>query len=229
MAVVDDASAAIASAAVGLAYDDLPPAVIETAKRSILDTLGVCMAATGAAPEVAPVRAHAEAAVTPGGVPALGFGWPLPTLEAVFWLGTLSHALDYDDYADIVHPSAPVVSAVLPIAQSLPAIDGRTAIAAVALGQDIIIRIALSLRRNVADYGWLPSLPGAIGAALASSKVLGLGEEETRNAIGLALHQTGATMQALTEVGSAFRAVREGFNARAGAVCAACLARHAWR
>jgi len=220
MAVVDDASAAIASAAVRLAYGDLPPAVIETAKRSILDTLGVCMAATGAAPEVAPVRAHSETMVTPGGVPALGFGWPLPTLEAVFWLGALSHALDYDDYADIVHPSAPVVSAVLPIAQSLPAIDGRTAIAAVALGQDIIIRIALSLGRNVADYGWLPSLPGAIGAALASSKVLGLGEEETRSAIGLALHQTGATMQALTEVGSAFRAVREGFNARAGAVSA---------
>jgi 2-methylcitrate dehydratase PrpD len=50
--------------------------------------------------------------------------------------------------------------------------------------------------------------------------VLGLGEDETRNAIGLALHQTGATMQALTETGSAYRAVREGFNARAGALAA---------
>jgi 2-methylcitrate dehydratase PrpD len=162
---------------------------------------------------------------TPGGVPALGFGWPLHTLDAVFWFGALSHALDYDDYADIVHPSAPVVSAILPTAQSNPPIDGRTAIAAVALGQDIIIRIALALGRNVGDYGWLPSLPGAIGAALASSKALGLGEEETRNAIGLALHQTGGTMQALTEVGSAFRGVREGFNARAGVLCAQLAAR----
>jgi 2-methylcitrate dehydratase PrpD len=135
-------------------------------------------------------------------------------------MGALSHALDYDDYADIVHPSAPVVTAILPIAQSMPPIDGRTAIAAVAVGQDIIIRIALAIERSVSNYGWLPSLPGTIGAALASSKVLGLREEETRNALGLALHQTGATMQALTEAGSAFRGVREGFNARAGALSA---------
>ena len=215
-----DASAAIASSAVRLQYEDLPPAVIDNAKRSILDTLGVCMAATSAAPEIAPVRSFTMAAATPAGIPALGFGWPLPTLEAVFWIGALSHALDYDDYADIVHPSAPVVSAILPLAQSLPPIDGRTAITAVAVGQDIIIRIALAIGRSVADYGWLPSLPGTIGAALASAKVLGLGEQETRNAIGLALHQTGATMQALTETGSAYRAVREGFNARAGALAA---------
>ena len=190
VAIGEDASAAIARAAVQLRYEDLPLAAVATAKRSILDTLGVCMAATGAAPEVAAVRSFTEAASTPIGVPALGFGWPLPTLEAVFWVGALSHALDYDDYADIVHPSAPVVSAILPIAQSVPPVDGRTAIAAVALGQDVIIRIALALGRTVGDYGWLPSLPGAIGAALASSKVLGLGEEETRNAIGLALHLT---------------------------------------
>jgi 2-methylcitrate dehydratase PrpD len=218
--VAADASASIASAAVHLAYEDLSPAVIETAKRSILDTLGVCMAATGAAPEIAPVRRFTEASAGTGGVPALGFGWKLPPLDAVFWLGALSHALDYDDYADIVHPSAAVVSAILPLSQSMPPVDGRTAIAAVALGQDIVIRIALATGRSVADYGWLPSLPGTIGAALASSKALGLREEETRNALGLALHQTGATMQALTEAGSAYRAVREGFNARAGALSA---------
>jgi len=195
----------------------LSPAVIQTAKRSILDTLGVCMAATGAAPEVGPLRAFTQAEATQSGVPALGFGWPLPTLDAVFWLGALSHALDYDDYADIVHPSAPVVSAILPLAQSRPPIDGRTAITAVALGQDIIIRLTLAIGRSVADYGWLPSLPGAIGAALASSKIMGLGEEQTRDAIGLALHQTSGTMQALAETGSAFRGIREGFNARAGA------------
>ena len=181
-------------------------------------------------PRLRRCAAFTEAAATPAGVPALGFGWPLPTLEAVFWIGALSHALDYDDYADIVHPSAPVVSAILPLAQSLPPIDGRTAIAAVAVGQDIIIRIALAIGRSVADYGWLPSLPGTIGAALASAKVLGLGEEETRNAIGLALHQTGATMQALTETGSAYRGCARGIQCqgrRAGR--AARVARNAGR
>ena len=96
----DDASAAIARAAAGLGFEQLAPAAVETAKRSILDTLGVCMAATGAAPEIAPVRTVSQAAVAAGGVPALGYGWPLPKLDAVFWCGALSHALDFDDYAD---------------------------------------------------------------------------------------------------------------------------------
>jgi 2-methylcitrate dehydratase PrpD len=217
---VEDASAAVARSSVALQYDDLSPPVIDAAKRSILDTLGVCMAATGAAPDVAPVQAVTRLLAAPGGVRALGYGWSLPTLDAVFWLGALSHALDFDDYADIVHPSAPVISAILPLAQAGPPLDGRTAIAAVALGQDFIIRIALAVRRSVSDYGWLPSLPGAMGATLASAKVLGLDEKQTQNAIGLVLHQTGATMQALAESGSAFRAIREGFSARSGVVSA---------
>ncbi len=221
-----DASALIARATSQLSYSDLSPAVVEAAKRGILDTLGVAMAATGVATEyIEPVRALSEASSVPAGTPALGYGWRLPTLDAVFWLGALAHAIDYDDYADTVHPSAPVVSAALPIAQAVRPIDGQSLIVAVAAGQDLIVRISLALRRLVGDYGWLQSVPGVLGAALASAKLLGLGEGQIRSSLGMALHQVSGTMQAMEGVGSAYRAVRDGFSARAGALVTQLAAR----
>ncbi|KQW42656.1 hypothetical protein ASC77_23645 [Nocardioides sp. Root1257] len=217
----EDASAAIARAAASWTFEDLAPATVDAAKRGIIDTIGVSLAATGpAGADVAPVRTWLEDLRAPGGVPALGYGWPLTSQDAIFWMGALSHALDYDDYADIVHPSAPVVSAVLPLAQVTAPIDGRRLLVAVAVGQDLVARIALSLRKSLADFGWLPALPGTLGAALGAATVLGLDEVRTRNALGLALHRTSGTMEALTGVGSAYRAVREGFDAQAGAAAA---------
>ena len=224
----EDASAAIARAAARMSFDDLSPAVVDAAKRSILDTLGVAMGATGAASDdIAPVRELVKGWSTPAGVPALAFGWPLQTLDAVFWFGALAHCLDYDDLADVavIHPSAAVVAAALPLAQAGRTIDGRSAIVAVALGQDLVVRIGLAGRRAISDYGWLHSLPSVFGAAIASAKLLELDEDAVRSTLGLALHQASGTMQAGAGAGSAYRAVRDGFVARAGALSA----QLAWR
>jgi 2-methylcitrate dehydratase PrpD len=91
---------------------------------------------------------------------------------------------------------------------------------ATALGQDLVIRIAQSLHRPVSDHGWLHSLPGVFGSAIAAAKLLNLDARQTRDALGLTLHQTAGTMQALARPGSDFRGVREGFSARAGVVAA---------
>jgi 2-methylcitrate dehydratase PrpD len=220
--IAEDASAAIARAAANLTFEDLSPAVVDAAKRGILDTLAVSLAAIGpAGHDVSPVLDWLAESQVPGGVPTLGWGLPLTTQDAIFWIGALSHALDYDDYADIVHPSAPVVSAVFPLAQAADtAVDGKSLIVAVAVGQDLIARIALSLNRSLAEFGWLPALPGTLGATLGAARVLGLDEDQTRDALGLGLHRTAGTMEALTGVGSAYRAVREAFNGQSGATAA---------
>jgi 2-methylcitrate dehydratase PrpD len=219
-------SASIAQASAGLAYDGLGVDAVEAAKRAILDTIGVSIAATNrGVDDIAPIRALMAASECPGGLPALGTGCRLALSDVIFWLGALSHALDFDDYADIVHPSAPVVCTALTLAQSLPAIDGRDLLVAVALGQDLIIRIALSLRRSLGDHGWLPALPGTLGSALTAAKLLGLDADGIRNALGIALHQTSGTMQALDGVGSGYRGIREGFNAYGGVMAARLAAR----
>jgi len=217
----NDLSRFLAERAAAMVYEDLAPADIDAAKRSILDTLGVSLAATTAAPKaVDPMRAYMQAHASIGRAPALTLGTRVHPLDAVFWLGAISHALDFDDVAGYCHPSASVVAAVLPLLDSDSPTDGRQLLVATALGQDLVIRIAQSLHRPVSDHGWLHSLPGVFGSAIAAAKVLGLDAQQTRDSLGLTLHQTAGTMQALARPGSDFRGIREGFSARAGVVAA---------
>jgi 2-methylcitrate dehydratase PrpD len=212
-----DASELFGRAAATLTYDDLSAGEVDCAKRGILDTLGVSLAATGAGAEyVEPVRGLLAGEAVPDGVPALGYGWRLTPGDAALWMGALSHAVDFDDYADNVHPSAPVVTAALPLAQSLGTVDGRSFIAAVAAGQDLVVRLSLAVRQLISAHGWLQAMPNVFGSALASAKVLGLDAGHIQDALGLALHRVSGTMLAIEGVGSGYRAVRDGFYARDG-------------
>lgn len=216
----EDAGTWLAHVAAQTRIADVSDAAIRTAKAGILDTLGVCLAATGTESEyLTPVRRHlADAPV--GTVPGPALGRRLVLSDAVLWFGALAHTLDFDDVAGYCHPSGPVVCAALPVAHDRPEVDGRTLAVAVALGQDMVIRLAQSARRPISQYGWLPSIPGVLGAALTTSRILGLDAENTRHSLGLALHQTSGTMQAIARPGSSYRAIREGFNARAGVLSA---------
>lgn len=226
---VTDIATAIGTAVAGLNFTDLSPAAAENARRGLVDTLGVCVAATGAArSELAPVRRMVEDLAKTGvGVPALVYGWPLSLMDAAFWMGSLTHALDYDDVHDIavVHPSAPVLAALVPLVLdpqhgTSAAISGQDVLTALAAGQDVAVRLGIALPKSITEYGWLPSVPGAVAAAVAAAKLLGLSPSGIRDAIALAVQQTAGTMQSTVETGSAYRAIREGFNARAGLTAA---------
>jgi 2-methylcitrate dehydratase PrpD len=217
----NDLSRFLSDRAAGMSHAELTAEDVDAAKRSILDTLGVSLAATTAAPKaIDPLRAYVQAYSAPGRAPCLTLGMRVQPLDAVFWLGGISHALDFDDVAGYCHPSASVVAAVLPLLDPAAPTDGRHLLVATALGQDLVIRIAQSLRRPVSDHGWLHSLPGAFGAAIAAAKLLKLNAQQTRDCLGLTLHQTAGTMQALARPGSDYRGIREGFNARSGVVAA---------
>lgn len=218
----DDLSAFLAERAATASLEDIGSAAVSAAKRAIVDTLGVCLAGTAAAPEyIDPIRSYLRKYASPGNAPALCLGTRVAPLDVVFWQGSLAHVADFDDLAGYSHPSGPVVSAVLPLAYLTDRpVDGARLLAAVAVGQDLVVRIAEVINRPMNAHGWLPSLPGALGAALACARLLDLDAERTRNALGLALHSTSGTMQAIAGPGSAYRAIRDGKDARAGAVAA---------
>ncbi|WP_033295654.1 MmgE/PrpD family protein [Amycolatopsis jejuensis] len=223
---VTDLAAAIGEAVSALTFADLSPAAVDNARRGLVDTLGVCAAATGAArDELAPVRRMVERQ-TGGELPAFVHGWPLSLMDASFWMGSLGHALDYDDIHDIavVHPSAPILAAIVPFTLERHAagidVSGQTLLTALAAGQDVAVRLGTALRRSITEYGWLPSVPGAVAAAVGAAKLLGLSPTGIRDAIALAVHQTAGTMQAAAGMGSTYRAIRDGFNARAGLTAA---------
>ena len=129
-------------------YDRLNDDARWAAKKSILDTLGVILAASGLEPAV---QAVAEIVAETGGRPdctMLGFGGRRPRLWPRLANGALAHCLDYDDQTPWgQHAASSVVPAVFAVAERQGGVSGKELIAAVAAGQDIFAR----LRCNV---GW---------------------------------------------------------------------------
>ena len=203
-------------------YEQLPPAAVDAAKKSILDTLGVILAASGMEPAVIGVI---DLVREVGGQPestVLAFGDRVPAIWAAFANGAMAHCLDFDDQTPWgQHSASSIVPAVLAAAERRGAVSGRELIIAVALGQDIFAR----LRRNV---GWrkdwnLSTVLGVFAGAAATSRILGLTEAEAAHALGIASMQSSGAMEVVAGTGSNLRAIYAGFSAK-GAVLAALLA-----
>lgn len=218
-----DAAQAFAAEAVASTYETLPASAVEAARRGILDTLGVAVAATGlASDDVQPVRGFISDCGSTPQCTRLVDGGHVSMYDAAFWFGTLAHALDYDDVADeaVAHPSAATVAAALSVAERLGNVSGKELLTAVALGQDIVVRLGLALNTRPTDHGWLPSVQNVFGATIAVARLLRLDVERTVDALGIALNQVGGSAQCIEDTDSSFRAIRDGFSARGGVVSA---------
>jgi 2-methylcitrate dehydratase PrpD len=203
-------------------YADLPPEAVEGAKKSILDTLGVILAATGVEPAVRGVNALVREAGGAQESTLLGFGGRAPALWAAFHNGAMAHCLDFDDHApEGHHPSSSIVPAAFALAERAGGISGRDLITAVAAGQDLFLRI----RRNVANrQDWhLTTVIGVYSAAASAARVLNLSREQIVNVFGIAGMQCCGTMELAYGVGSDLRGMYAGFTTK-GAVLAALMA-----
>src|SRR5690606_36342759 len=111
------------------------------------------------------------------------------------------------------------------IAQGFGPVHGRELVTAIAVGCDLVCRVALSLRQRLEDRGFFPpTLLGGLGAAAAAARLLKLSPEQVRAALSLMLCQLAAPGEIKHSAGTDIRAVREAFPAQA-AVLAAVLAR----
>lgn len=208
--------------AASMRYEDLTPQARETAKQSILDTLGVILAASGMEPAA---KGVAQVVRDSGGVPectVLGFGGKAPALMAALANGSLAHCLDYDDQTPWgQHCASSIVPAVFAIAERRGGVSGREMIAAVAVGQDIFAR----LRCNV---GWkkdwnLSTVLAVYAATAAAGRVAGLSASQIGAAIGIASMQSCGIMEMVAGRGSDLRGLYAGFSAK-GAVLAVLMA-----
>jgi 2-methylcitrate dehydratase PrpD len=203
-------------------YEDLPTDAIDGAKKTILDTLGVTLAASGMEPAV---RALVELLQQNGGneeSTILGFGGKLPAMSAAFANGSMAHCLDFDDQTPWgAHAASSIVPAAFAIAERMGGVSGRKLITAVAIGQDLFAR----LRCHV---GWtqnwnLSSMVGVFSATAAAAYLLDLSAEQIAHALGIASQQSCGTMEVIFATGSDLRGMYAGFTAK-GAVTATLLA-----
>jgi 2-methylcitrate dehydratase PrpD len=216
--IVHDFSRAIAATR----YESLPPAAIDAAKKSILDTFGCILAASGTEPAA---RRVADVAFDSGGPPqstVLGFGGKLPAPWAAFANGAMAHCLDFDDRTPWgAHAGSSLMPAAFALAEARGGVSGKELIAAIATAQDLFVR----LRCNV---GWrqdwnLSNVLGSITAAGAASHVLKLGSEQVAHALGIGSMHSAGTMELIFGTGSDLRGIYAGFSAK-GAVLAALMA-----
>ena len=132
-------------------------------------------------------------------------------VDAITWLGTAGHVLDFDDtyLPGIAHLSAPTAPAAIVIAARFQATIGE-ALEAYAAGFEAMG--ALSRSHRLYDGGWHPTaVCGAAGAAVVTARILGPGDEAT--AVRLALLQAGGLRAAF---GSDGKSLQVGMAAAAG-------------
>jgi 2-methylcitrate dehydratase PrpD len=219
---------ALARHAAETPFEAFPANAIEAAKRSLLDAVGVMIAASGLGEGCEAFAEEARAAGGTAEATVLGYGFRAPALSATLANGAMAHALDFEDAYDgaPLHPNAPTIPAALAVMEAGGAVSGKELLTALALGCDVVCRLGLGLKENPDVYGfYTPPILGAFGAAAAAGRLMRLTTEQMVDAFALTLGQATASAQFKTNPDSVVRAVRDAFAAHAGVLSARLAAR----
>ena len=225
-----------AMAAFAVAAHDFPTLARQRARDAIADCIG-CILAGSREPLAAPLAATlpgfdvASAAAPSLLIGAARYGAPA---DAALYNGTLAHALDFDDtnHPAYAHPSAVLVPAMLAVAslaplspllaQSAPQASGRALIDAYIVGFEFFGKLGRALNTQHYKRGWHATGSfGALAAAAAAGRLLGLDAPRMMMALGIAASSASGLR---ANFGSMTKPLHAGFAARNG-VFAALLAR----
>src|SRR5579883_1307263 len=166
-------------------YSNLPAAVIEEARRAVLDWLGSAMAGSLEPParmarQIAGGLGRSEEAAIIGGGRA-------SAAAAALANGVASHILEFDDVhkGSTLHGAAAVIPAALAVAEREHA-DGKSFLAAVAAGYEAALRVGEAVNPSH-YYFWHPTGTAAtFGAAASAGLLLKLSEKQMLDALGTA-------------------------------------------
>lgn len=169
----------------------IPPEVRHEAARSFLNWVG-CAVGGGRHETVKRALAALAPFSGPGEATVLGRGEKLDVMQAALMNGITSHTFDFDDthLKSVIHPSGPVASAILALAERTP-VTGEAFLHAFILGVEVECSIGNSVYPQHYHVGWhITSTAGVFGAAAAAGKILGLSEQQLVWALGIAATQS---------------------------------------
>src|SRR5499433_4225470 len=178
---------ALADRIAEVTFEALPREAVATAKKGILDTVGVTLA--GAKEDTTAVVAR-TLRWTAGQGAALIFGGRerVDALSAALINGTAAHALDFDDCNNTLggHPSAPILPALFALADERP-VDGRAFITAYVAGFETECKLGLGVNFHHYTKGWHATATlGVHGAAAAACHLMRLDARRTATALAIA-------------------------------------------
>lgn len=201
-------------------FDDLPPALVEQAKRHILDTFGAALAGADSAVAFQSRRVLASES---GAVPVWGTSFRVGAGQAALLNGIAAHALELDDTGGCDHSGAVVLPAIMAaLSLSDRTISGRELITAVVIGYEIGRRVLEACGSYSAHNGagWHSTATcGVFGAAAACSRILRLDVQQTVAALGIAGSFSGG-LWAFIHDGSQSKKLHSGRAAEGGLLAA---------
>jgi 2-methylcitrate dehydratase PrpD len=224
-------TAQVAGFAARVRADEIPEEVRRLAKRSILDGLGLAVAGSRSrAAAIAEAEVASYGALRPE-ASILGRGGRVAARFAAFLNGLAIHADDFDDtqlavlpdrvYGLLTHPTAPVLPAVLALAER----DGRSGedlLTAYAVGVEVETKVSEAIDpRHYNDGFHSTATVGTIGAGVGAAKMLGLDAEATRVALGIAASSAGGLRE---NFGTMTKPLHAGRAAENGVVAASLAA-----
>lgn len=201
----------------------LPHEVIERAKLHIADTISCIYAGTSSQP--ARKLATALFGKANSGLAMPDWRHESDSSRAALLIGTCAHGDDLDDTSEFSmkgHPSASVVSALLPTARDTQA-DGLAFIRSYVIGIEVACKLGRALGVAHVQKGWHTiSTLGTLGAAAACANLRGLDPAKTETALAIACSFAGGI---LGNTGTDVKGLHCGLAARDGytaAVLAEC-------
>jgi 2-methylcitrate dehydratase PrpD len=209
-------SSVVARFVTGLTLDDVPAEVVATARRLVLDAVGIGAASTGQefGRRLAAIPWPAPAG---GGATALGIGSACTAEDAALVNGVLAHGLDFDDtyQPGIVHIGAVVVPTALAVGQSLGR-DSDEIVAAVIAGYEVSSRLGEASPGAFHAVGYHATpICGAFAAAAVAAKLFGADEAGCAAALGIA-GSFAAGIQEFLRDGSDTKRLHPGWAATSG-------------
>lgn len=180
-------------------YQDIPHHIVEHSKLLILDWFGVTLA--GAREKIATILLDFIKQIDgdngPSQATIVGKDIKTDILKAALANGTISHALDLDDYhaPTLSHPTVAFLPAIVVVAE-FKGLSGKDLITAFILAFEVFARIGYGVGRIHYDRGWhSTSTLGRFGATAGVCKLLNLNVEQIINAFGIAGTQAGGVRQ----------------------------------
>ena len=205
----------------GATWDSLPRPAIETAKKSVLDCIGVALA--GSTEDGS--RIMTDFVRELGGNPlstvfAGGFRTSPPW--AALNNGAMAHALDFDDVSKkMSHSTVTLLPTVLALGEVKKS-SGKQILQAFLVGFETWAKVASAMPGH-SEKGWHSSATfGSLGAAAAAAKILGLDKEKVKMALSIASCQAGGSKR---QFGTMTKPFHAGEGAKNGVLAAMLAAR----
>lgn len=199
-------------------WSDVPQAVRHEGERAIFNWLGCALGGCHDETVETALAALREFAGPPQAT-LLGRRERLDILNAALLNAISSNVLDFDDthLRTVIHPTVPVASAALALAEHVP-VTGAQLLHAFILGVETACRIGNAVSPEHYNLGWhITATCGVFGAAAACGKLLKLNEQQMTWVLGIAATQAAGLTAAH---GSMTKCYNMGHAARNGLAAA---------